>query len=545
VSADGEQRAPRLSNSEATKAAGDGPDRRRGGPHEESREARSAAVVAAAILSSKLVGLVRQRVTAHFFGTSAVADVIAAAFRAGNLAQNLLGEGALSASFIPVYAKLRAEGRDAEAVAFAQAAFGLLFATVVVLSGLGVALAPWLAIAVAGGFDAAKLSMTSRLIRIVFPATGLLVMCAWSLGVLNTHRKFFLPYAAPIIWSAAQIAALFIGGAWLMLSGEALARTLAAGALGGAALELGTLLSRTRPLLGRLKPSFDHNNPHLREAAQRLPGVLVGRGVIQISGLVDTLLVSFVGTGAAATFVYAQMLYLLPMSLLGTGEAAVSLPEMARDTAEGDISARHALLRRRLGTTLTRVSVLGIGAMVVLMVFGIELISVLLRTGRFDAESTARVAAALRVYGIALIGNASVRLFSTTFFALGDTRLPARYAVVRVVLSTLVSLALMGPFGVVGVVAGAVTAAWAEALLLGLQLRKKIDGLGLDALPLARMLGLAAVTTAIPYGVKYLLGPRSTTLWGGLLVLGTAGATYLVAVTALRLLDVRQLLRRG
>ncbi len=510
----------------------------------EKREARHAAVVAGAILLSKLVGLVRQRVTAHFFGTSAVADVIAAAFRAGNLAQNLLGEGTLSASFIPVYAKLRAAGREAEAGEFARATLGLLFAAVVVICGLGVGLAPWLAVAVAGGFEPDALAMTTRLIRLVFPATGALVLCAWALGVLNAHRQFFLPYAAPMIWSAAQIAALFIGGAWLSLSGEGLARVLALGAIVGACLELLTLVTRTRPLLKRLKPSFDFRNPHVREAATRLPGVLLGRGVIQISGLVDTLLVSFVGTGAASTFVYAQMLYMLPMSLLGTGEAAVSLPEMARDSAEDDVEKRHALMRRRLGATLTRVSVLGIGAMVVLMLFGMELISLLLRTGRFDADSTTKVAAAVRVYGVALIGNASVRLFATTFFALGETKLPARYAVVRVATSTVISLALMGPFGVVGVVAGAVTAAWLEAVLLGWQLRMRLGGLGLRELPLWRMLALAAITCAVPSAAKHLLGTHALTMWGALVTLVVAGISYLVAVTLLKLLDLRRLLRR-
>lgn len=501
-------------------------------------------MVAVAILLSKLVGLARQRVVAHFFGTSAIADVIAAAFRAGNLAQNLLGEGTLSASFIPVYAKLRAEGRHAEAVAFARAALGLLFAMVVVLSGVGVALAPWLALIVAGGFDAEKLAMTTRLIRIVFPTTGILVLCAWSLGVLNAHREFFLPYAAPVIWSAAQIAALLIGGSWLGFSDEPLARVLAFGALIGGALELFALFSRTRPLLGLLAPTFDRHNPHVREAARRLPGVLLGRGVIQISGLIDTLLVSFVGSGAAATFVYAQMLYLLPMSLLGTGEAAVSLPEMARDSAVADVERRHALLRERLGKTLTRVTVLGVGAMAVLIVFGVELISLLLRTGRFDAESTARVADALQMYGFALIGNASVRLFATTFFALGETRLPARYAVVRVAASTLLSLALMQPFGVVGVVAGAVIAAWVEAVLLGRELRRRIGGLGLGALPVVRIIALAVITCGVPYGVERLLGAFSRTTWGALIVLCAAGASYLAGVTALRLLDVRSLLRR-
>ena len=152
---------------------------------ERARETRSAAVVAFAILLSRLVGLVRQRVTAHYFGTGTVADVLTAAFRIGNLAQNLLGEGTLSASFIPVYARLRAEGRDAEAVEFARAALGLLGAAVVVISGLGVALAPLFSLLIAAGFDADKLAMTTRLVRIVFPMTGILVPHGGIVGSLG------------------------------------------------------------------------------------------------------------------------------------------------------------------------------------------------------------------------------------------------------------------------------------------------------------------------------------------------------------------------
>jgi len=519
----------------------DGPTRGR------VREARSAAVVAVAILLSKLVGLVRQRVVAHYFGTSAVADVIAAAFRVGNLAQNLLGEGTLSASFIPVYARLRAEGREAEAIQFARAALGLLSAAVIVVSGLGVALAPWLALLVAPGFDAAKLAMTTRLVRIVFPMTGLLVLCAWALGVLNAHRKFFLPYVAPVIWSAAQIAALLVGGGWLLLSGEALARVLALGALVGATLELGTLFARCRPLLGTLRPTLDHRNPALRTAAKRLPGVLLGRGVIQISGLIDTMLVSFLGTGANAVFSYAQMLYLLPMSVLGTGEAAVSLPEMARDTAEEDEARRNDKMRARLGAMLTRVTVLAVPAMAVLILFGGELITLLLRTGRFDGDSTRRVADALAVYGFALLGNASGRLFATSFFALGETRLPACFAVARVVTSTVLALLLMKPLGVVGVVLGATTAGWLEALLLGWQLRKRLGGLGLEVLPWARIAVLAMVVFAAPAALRAGLGsgPSWEGPLGALVLLTVAGLVFLGAATLLKLFDLRSWLRRG
>lgn len=511
----------------------------------ERRATRSAAAVAAGILLSKLVGLLRQRVTAHYFGTSDVADIIAAAFRVGNITQNLLGEGALSASFIPVYSKLRAQGRDAEAVRFAQSALGLLIAAVLVLSALGVALAPWLSFLVAAGFGPDKLAATAQLVRVLFPMTGLLVLCALALGVLNAHRRFFLPYAAPVIWSAAQIAALILGASWLLRTGHALAWVLAWGALAGAALELGVLLRAARPLLGALRPRFELGNRAVREAIRRLPGVLLGRGVIQISGYIDTLLVSFLGTGANAAFVYAQTLYLLPMSLLGTGEAAASLPELSRDTAEQETAKRDAKLRRRLGSALARVTVLAVPAMVGLILLPRELVSLLLQTGRFDRSSTAWVAQVLAIYGFALLGNASVRLFATTCYALGDTKRPARYAVYRVVISTVVALLLMGPLGVAGVVLGATTAAWVEAIVLGWHLHRAIGGLGLGQLRFGRLAVLALVCSAVPLGARAVLpAPLRDGPLGAALILTALAAAFVPTAKWLSLFDLRDWFRR-
>lgn len=506
---------------------------------------RSATLVAAAILASKLVGLVRQRVTAHFFGTGFYADVIAAAFRVGNLAQNLLGEGTLSATFIPIYARLREEGKDDEAVAFARSALGLLAVAVALFTAVGVALAPWITLAVAAGFDDEKLAVTTRLVRLLFPMTGLLVLCAWALGVLNAHRRFFIPYVAPVIWSTAQITALLIGGGWLAHSQEPLARFLAYGAIVGAGLELVFLMWRARRHLGTLRASLARRSQAIRDAVSRLPGVLLGRGVIQISGLLDTLLVSFLGTGANAVFGFAQTLYLLPMSLLGTGEAAVSLTEMSRDTAEADVEARHRRLRERLTAIFTRVGALAIPAMVVLILFGPELISLLLRTGRFDAESTARVASALRIYGFGLLANAGVRQLATTFFALGETRLPARMAVVRVVTSAILALAFMQRLGVEGVVLGAVSAGWLEALLLGRALSKRLGGLGFGGVPWGRLGTLGVLCAALPFGLaRQIPAPWRVHPAGAFGVLALVGLVFAVAATALGIFDLRRFVRR-
>ena len=170
--------------------------------------------VAAGILLSRLAGLVRLQVFAHYFGLqSDAADAFNAAFRIPNFLQNLFGEGALSASFIPVYASLVSRGEQKDADRVAGAVGALLALVVSLLVVVGVVAAPLLIGAIAPGFQGDKRDLTITLVRILFPGAGLLTLSAWCLGVLNSHHRFLLSYAAPVMWNAAMIATLVVYGA--------------------------------------------------------------------------------------------------------------------------------------------------------------------------------------------------------------------------------------------------------------------------------------------------------------------------------------------
>ncbi|MEZ4302025.1 MAG: murein biosynthesis integral membrane protein MurJ [Polyangiaceae bacterium] len=507
--------------------------------------ARGAAFVTAGIILARLAGLIRQRVQAHYFGTGPFADVLTAAFRLGNITQNLLGEGTLSATFIPIYAKLRAEGKDQEARKFALAALGLLAAVAGLASLLGAVLAPWLSFVIAAGFDDARREATVSLVRILFPMTGLLVLSAWSLGVLNAHRQFFLPYAAPVVWSFAQIAGMVAFGSFLHATGASLATALAWSALVGAGLQLAILLPAARRRIGSLRPSLDTKDPHVREAAARLPGAIAGRGIIQISGLIDTQLVSFLAPGDTSAFGYAQTIYLLPMALLGTGEAAAALPELARDTAEQDPEKRNAAMADRIGQSLGRITALSVPAGLALMLLGRELVAVLVQTGKFDRAATERVGTLLAAYGVSLLANAAGRVLITASYALGDTKTPVRFAIYRVVVSTALALALMKPLGVLGVVIGAVVAGWVETIALGLRLRRNIGGLGLHHLRLVPAAAAGLLASGAGLAVRFALpdSVASTTLatlpLGPSLSLAAFGAVFAVVAPAFGLIRLR------
>jgi putative peptidoglycan lipid II flippase len=268
--------------------------------------------------------------------------------------------------------------------------------------------------------------------------------------------------------------------------------------------------------------------------------------VIQISSLIDMALVSYLGPGANAVFGYVQQVYLLPMALLGTGEAAVSLPAMAGETVEQDRALRNAALRKRLGASFHRITVLTIPTTFAFLILGRDIIRVIFQSGSFDQAATARVEPLHAAYSLALLGKDSGRVLITTSYAIGDTKTPTRYAIYRVVSSTIVSVILMRWFDVMGVILGAVFAAWVETIALGLKLRAEIGGLGLEQLRPARTLLLGVLSVGPAALLRAALPDAfATSLPASLLVLTVFCGSFAVAAPLLGLFDVRSILGRA
>ncbi|HYN41362.1 MAG TPA: lipid II flippase MurJ, partial [Thermoanaerobaculia bacterium] len=212
--------------------------------------AANALLVGAGVLLSRLAGFVRERIFAHYLGSSMAADALRAALRAPNVLQNLFGEGSLSASLIPVYSRLLAEGKEEEARRTARTVGTILALLAVLLSALGVLAAPLLVDVFTPGFSGERRDLTVRLVRILFPGTGLLVLSAFCLGILNSHRRFFLPYAAPVLWNGAIIAALVLAGAKTGVGADGVAVWAAWGAVAGSLLQVAVQLPQVSRLVG-------------------------------------------------------------------------------------------------------------------------------------------------------------------------------------------------------------------------------------------------------------------------------------------------------
>ncbi|MFB3132155.1 MAG: murein biosynthesis integral membrane protein MurJ [Rhodothermales bacterium] len=524
-----------------------------------------AGTVAAGIFSSRILGLVRQATVAYFFGIGAHTDVFEAALKGPNLLQNLLGEGTISAAFIPIYSRLLDEGRAREAGRFAGAIFGLLVATAATLVLIGIALAEPLVTILTPGFidDAAKVAagelainrfeLTVQAIRIIFPMTGVLVLSAWALGVLNSHRRFFVPYFAPVLWNLAIISALFSTVAFFtaeplqddgVFSVEALNRLLFAaffGALVGGGLQFLVQLPLVFRLMKGFRFSLSTKVEGVREALAAFGPVVAGRGVYQISGYLDMLMASLLAAGALASLRPALMLYLLPVSLFGQSVAASELPELSR---LGQQEARSFL--PRLERSMRQTLFLTVPAAIGYLSFGFLIVGGLLRRGEFGLTDNWLVYAVLGGYSLGLVATTISRLLQNGFWALRDTKTPAKIAVVRVLVSAAVAVPAMfmldrfsvsetlgfvpedDPlyFGAVGLALGATVGAWVELWRLGVSLRRRIASFAVPWRRVLAMVGLSGGALLPAAALWWLLGAWPV-LPVAVLVVGAYGGFYL------------------
>jgi putative peptidoglycan lipid II flippase len=486
---------------------------------------------------------------AHYLATSDAADAFAAAFRIPNFLQNLFGEGALSASFIPVYAGLLAREDREEADRTAGAVGTLLALAVAVLVLAGVLLAPVLVDLLTPGFEGAKRDLTVHLVRILYPGAGLLVLSAWCLGILNSHGRFFLSYAAPVIWNVAIIAALVLGGSGAGMF--RLAEIAAWGSVVGSLLQLAVQLPAVLMVTRRLRPGLAAASSHVRTITRNFGPALVSRGVVQVSSYVDAVLASLLPAGALAALSYSQILYTLPVSLFGIAVSASELPAMSEASGDDAVVAEH--LRRRLDGGLRRIAFHVIPSAVALAALGHVLAAAIFQSGEFTAEDSYYVWGILAGSAVGLLATTTARLYSSAFYALRDTRTPFRFAAVRVGVGTVLGAAgaLLLPgvagvearWGAAGLTLAGSFAGWTELTLLRSALERRIGPVGLDPGYAARCWTAAGLAGGAGACTWFALPPAHP-IPTALAVVGVFCATYVAAGAALGIDRARRLLRR-
>src|SRR3989441_1245093 len=511
---------------------------------------KHAMMVGAGILISRIIGVVRQRVFAYYLGTSDAAGAFSAAFRIPNFLQNVFGEGALSASFIPVYANLLARGDKKEASRVADAVLTMLALTTSIIVLVGVLTTPFFVGLFAHSFSAAARELTIQLVRILFPGAGLLVLSAWCLGVLKSDRRFLLSYTAPVVWNLAIIATLVLFGN--RKDQFHLATFTAWGSVAGSALQFSVQLPTILKLIGRLRPVLDIANENVRTVLRNFFPVFMSRGVVQISAFVDAMLAGLISEQAVAALMYAQSLYTLPVSLFGMSISAAELPAMS--SALGTTAQVADQLRHRLDQGLSRIAFFIVPSVMAMMAFGDVMTGALYQTGRFGRTDSIYVWGILAGSTIGLLASTLGRLYASTYYALHDTRTPLRYAGIRVALTTVLGYLCAIPlppangldpkWGAAGLTASAGVAGWIEFALLRRSLNKRIGHTGLPIGYVLKLWLAAAVGAAVGWAIKLVIGGQHPVFVAGL-VLVPYGLIYFAISSALGLPEAGCVGQRG
>jgi putative peptidoglycan lipid II flippase len=523
-----------------------------------------AVLVAAGILLSRIAGLIRERVFAHYLGNSPAAGAYKAGLKIPNFLQNLFGEGVLSASFIPVYARMIAEDDEEMAGRVAGVIVSLLALIVTLIVAVCVMLTPWLIDLIAPGFEGEVRLLTIRIVQILFPATGLLVLSAWCLGVLNSHHKFFLSYVAPVFWNAAMIATLVFFGH--RTDQSRLAVVLSWGTVVGSALQFGIQVPFVWKYAPRIRLSLQTSLQPVREVIRSFGPVVIGRGVVQLSGYVDQVIASYLGTGAVAALAYAQTIYFLPISLFAMSVAAAELPQMSGTL--GDATEVSAALRRRLERGLRQIAFFVVPSVAAFLFIGRALVAALYQTGEFRSDDTLLVWYILAGSTVGLLAVTLGRLYSSAFYALRDPKTPLRFAIVRVCLTAILGVVFAFPLrpaivslihllhlrvpefadgirviGAIGLTASAGMAGWVEFALLRRALARRIGAVRLAPSFLAR-LWISALIAAVAGIATDLFLPRMHHILHAALVAGLFGAVYFGAAIAMGVGEARATLGR-
>lgn len=439
---------------------------------------RRAGLVALGTLASRLLGAARDAVIAACFAVTAT-DAFFVAWTIPNTLRQLLGEGAVSAAFIPMFSQIDERDGRAAARRFYARFGGAMLALLMLFSIFGVLTAPWWATAYAGGYkdDPAKFALTAQLTALVFPYIALAGWAALQAGVLNALGRFFVASISPSLLNVALIAAPWLFVPLAAMLGLPVIASLCLAALAGGLLQVLVQIPSVRAAGMLARPELGIGDPDVRAGLLRMAPLLVGTGVYQLNILLSRLLASTLPAGSQSYLYYGQRLVEIPQGMLALAVASAALPSFARLLQRGEVSEAKAALRHSLGLSLF----LALPASVALVALSLPTVTVLFGRGEFDALAAAQTARALTFMAAGVWAVASVQSVARMFYAYGDTRTPVVASAINLLCFVGVSLLAMGALDHAAI---ALANSAASVLQLGFllwALRKRAGGLGLGS----------------------------------------------------------------
>ena len=510
---------------------------------------RSTAVVGLLTMASRVLGLVRDRMLAQALGAGPITDAYLTAFQFPNLFRRIFAEGAFNSAFVPLYAgKLEGNGLT-EAQRFARQVVSVLMTAMFILvlaAQLGM---PWLMYLLAPGFvdDPGLFELAVLLTQITMPYLLMMSLTAMLSGVLNSHGKFAVASAAPVLLNVTLISILALSPE----GGRDLALHLSIGITVSGLMQLVWLFAACQTLGIRLSLQLPRLTPDVRRLiVLGVPGALAA-GVTQINILV-TSAIATIEIGARSWLYYADRLYQLPLGVIGIAIGVVLLPTLSARLRAGDLPAASNAMNRALEISMA----LTLPAAAALIAIPNFIVMGIYEGDEFTPNDVIMVSEALVPFAIGLPAFVLIKVLSPGFFAREDTVTPMKFATAGVVINLLLGIGLFfGPLGFVGLAIATSVAGWVNAGLLAATLARR----GLFK-PDARVLSkLPRILLACGFMVAFLIyadrhaGRVIDFAFGypllGLLVICAAGAGVYglgaLVTGALRISEVRQALKRS
>lgn len=434
--------------------------------------ARSVKNVSLSTMLSRILGYVRDMLIASQFGNGMVADAFYVAYRIPNLLRRLLGEGALSSSFIPVFTDYLTNKTEEESRQLVNILATILFIILAGLTLIGIVFTPFIVKIIAVGFrdDPQKLSLTITLTRIMFPFMLFIGLAALALGILNSLRKFAIPALAPCILNISQIFFVLAICPLLSVPVKGLAIGVLLGGFGQLFFQIPAIVKSG--FIFRFKILFNH--PGIRKIGVLMLPAIIGLSVHQINTFVDTICASVLKEGSVTALYYANRLMQLPLALFGIAIATVAFPSMSKSAAEQDIPA----LKKTLIFSLRMIFFTIIPASVGLMIMAKPIIRLLFERNNFTSAGTDATSLALLFYSTGIFAYAGVKVLVNTFYSLKDTKTPVKIAALAMVLNAILNIVLMRFLNVGGLALATAISSTVNMLILISILRNRFGRLG-------------------------------------------------------------------
>jgi putative peptidoglycan lipid II flippase len=507
---------------------------------------RATFTVGAMTILSRVLGFVRDVLSANIMGAGIVADAFFVALKLPNFFRRMTAEGAFSVSFVPLFTRtLQEEGQEA-AGRFASQAMAWMAAVLIPVSILAIIFMPHVIFLIAPGFDTdpQRYALGVILSRITFGYLLLMSLVALLGGILNTLDRFGPFAAAPVLFNGMMILMLLVyfshaTPSLLPTAGHA----LAIGVLLAGVVQFIWMAWHLKKIGFRLYWEKLALTPKIRRLFKLMGPGIIGASAVQINLLVDIILASMLPIGAVSFLYYADRLNQLPLGLIGTAVGTALLPKLAARFAANDHDGGQFLFNRALELTL----LLTLPAATALVVMPHEIIALLFERGAFTATDTMQTARALFAYALGLPAYVAIKIFATSLYAKEDTATPVKITVLCVAVNTVLALVLIKPLGHVGLALATTIAAWLQlGIFLILILKRK--HIGFDAglqKSLLKMLLICIVMSVVlavtRMGVQGWIDAAGIhRLLGVGLMMAFGGVTFLGLLFGLRVINWRE-----